>query len=238
MPQLNQWGQPVGDPLPDWQPRPRPGAVTLEGRYCRVVPFSTGHASALYRAYQQAADPRSWTWLFQQPPASEAEYQTLAGQMATSHDPVFYTIIARDTGQPVGTFSLMRIDQQNGIVEVGHVHFSPALQRTRMATEAHWLLMRYVFDTLGYRRYEWKCDSLNQPSRHAATRLGFHAEGLFRQALVYKGRTRDTSWFSIIDKEWPGRNQAFMAWLSPDNFDGEGRQRQSLQHIAQALARP
>lgn len=231
MSQVNQWGQPIGDALPGWTPRPRPEPVTLEGHDCRVVPFSLEHASALYAAYAKAPDPRSWTWLFQAPPASEADYQALARQMAGSLDPLFYTVIAKDTGQPVGTFALMRIDPASGIVEVGHVHFSPALQRTRMSTEAHWLLMRYVFETLGYRRYEWKCDSLNQPSRQAAIRLGFQFEGIFRQALVYKGRTRDTAWFSVIDSEWPRQDQVFSAWLNADNVDQAGRQLRSLAAI-------
>lgn len=148
-------------------------------------------------------------------------------------------MIDRATNRAVGTLALMRIDPANGVIEVGSVTFSPLLKRTPASTEAQYLLMKYAFDTLGYRRYEWKCDDLNAPSRKAAVRLGFRYEGTFRQAIVYKGRNRDTAWYSIVDGEWPAVAAAFEAWLSPDNFDTQGSQRQSLTAIraAQANAR-
>ena len=140
------------------------------------------------------------------------------------------------TGLPVGSLALMRIDPKNGVMEVGHVHFSPLLSRTPASTEAQWLLMRYAFETLGYRRYEWKCNSFNEPSRKAALRLGFQFEGRFRQALVIKGHNRDTDWFSIIDGEWPALNLAFQKWLAVDNFTADGKQRQSLETLRKASA--
>lgn len=144
-------------------------------------------------------------------------------------DPIHFAVIDQQTDQPIGSLALMRIDAKNGVVEVGHVHFSPLLSRTAMATEAHWLLMHYVFATLGYRRYEWKCNSLNEPSRRAALRLGFQYEGRFRQALVIKGHNRDTDWFSIIDSEWPQIDKAMQQWLAADNFSADGQQLRTLE---------
>ena len=144
-------------------------------------------------------------------------------------DPIHFAVIDQQTDQPIGSLALMRIDAKNGVVEVGHVHFSPLLSRPAMATEAHWLLMHYVFATLGYRRYEWKCNSLNEPSRRAALRLGFQYEGRFRQALVIKGHNRDTDWFSIIDSEWPQIDRAMRQWLAADNFSADGQQLRTLE---------
>lgn len=146
-------------------------------------------------------------------------------------------MVDRTTGKAVGTLALMRIDPTHGVIEVGNVMLSPLLQQTPASTEAQFLLMAYVFDTLGYRRYEWKCDSLNAPSRRTAARLGFQFEGIFRQAVVYKGRNRDTAWFSVIDTEWPLLRQAFEAWLSDDNQDAQGRQRRSLTQVRESLRR-
>jgi RimJ/RimL family protein N-acetyltransferase len=227
---VNCFGQPVGFPLDNWQPRPFPQSLSFQGRTCCLVPFDAGqHAAALYDAYAQAADGRDWTWMFAGPFASEADYLTLAQQMMQSRDPLHFTVIDGKNGKPVGTLALMRIVPEHGVMEVGHVAFSPLLQRTVMATEAHYLLMRYAFDDLGYRRYEWKCDSCNQPSRRAALRLGFQFEGTFRQAMVYKGRSRDTSWFSVIDSDWPRVKQGFERWLAEDNFTAEGAQREKLE---------
>lgn len=158
-------------------------------------------------------------------------YREYCERAAASEDPLHFAVIARASGRAVGTLALMRIDPPNGVAEVGHVTFSPLLKRTPVSTEAQFLLMRRVFDELGYRRYEWKCDSLNAPSRQAALRLGFQFEGIFRQAVVYKGRSRDTAWFSIIDGEWPARRAAFEQWLAPENFDAQGRQRARLQAL-------
>lgn len=236
MSQLNQFGQSIGDALPDWQPRQHPQRVTLEGRYCRLEPLSLKHADALFAAHQQAEDTRGWTWLLREPESSVEEYRQWVASVEMLQDPIQFAVIDTRTQLPVGSLALMRIDPNNGVMEVGHVHFSPLLSRTPASTEAQWLLMRYAFETLGYRRYEWKCNSFNKPSRKAALRLGFQFEGRFRQALVIKGHNRDTDWFSIIDSEWPALNQVFEKWLAVDNFTADGKQHQSLETLRKASA--
>ncbi|AJF72000.1 GNAT family acetyltransferase [Raoultella ornithinolytica] len=231
MSQHNHFGQPVGDALPDWQPRPAPQRHTLQGRLCYLEPLAGKHAEALFAAHQLAPDTRSWTWLLREPDSSVEEFSAWVASVAELRDPLHFAVIDRQTRLPVGSLALMRIDANNGVIEVGHVHFSPLLSRTAMATEAHWLLMRYAFDTLGYRRYEWKCNSLNEPSRRAARRLGFHYEGRFRQALVIKGHNRDTDWFSIIDAEWPQIDSAMQRWLASDNFSADGQQIRTLESL-------
>lgn len=227
--EYNPYGQPVGMPMPGWTPRPLPGPVTLDGRYCRLEPLDAArHAADLFAAYATAPDDRGWTYLAYGPFADEAAFRAHAEAMAATTDPRHFAVIALGTGKAVGTLSLMRQDAANGVVEVGWVTFSPRLQRSPASTEAQFLLMRYAFDTLGYRRYEWKCDSLNGPSRKAALRLGFRFEGIFRQAVVYKGRNRDTAWYSIVDGEWPRLRRAFETWLEPGNFDADGRQHHPL----------
>ncbi|WP_433690053.1 GNAT family N-acetyltransferase [Kosakonia cowanii] len=228
MTQVNQYQQPVGEALPDWQPRPFPQRLTFEGHFCRLEPLSIDHAAELFQAHQQAPDNRSWTWLTREPEQNEAEYRHWVESNCALRDPIHFAVIDLCTGKPVGSLALMRIDSENGVMEVGHVHFSPLLSRTPASTEAHWLLMHYAFNTLGYRRYEWKCHSLNEPSRRAALRLGFQFEGRFRQAMVRKGHNRDTDWFSIIDGEWPAVDQALQRWLAADNFTADGKQRASL----------
>ena len=230
MNQFNQFGQPVGDELIDWQPRPHPERVELNGRYCTLTPLRPEHAAALFAAYNLAEDTRSWTWLLREPDANVEAFTAWVESVCTLSDPIHFTVIDNQTQAPVGTLALMRIDPKNGVVEVGHVHFSPLLSRTPMSTEAQYLLMRYVFEVLGYRRVEWKCNSLNEPSRRAALRLGFQYEGRFRQALVTKGHNRDTDWFSIIDKEWETRDRAFQNWLAADNFSADGKQIKSLEN--------
>ncbi|MBF4177851.1 GNAT family N-acetyltransferase [Lelliottia nimipressuralis] len=230
MNQFNQFGQPVGDELIDWQPRPHPERVELNGRYCTLTPLRPEHAAALFAAYQLAEDTRSWTWLLREPDANVEAFTAWVESVCALSDPIHFAVIDNQTQAPVGTLALMRIDPKNGVVEVGHVHFSPLLSRTPMSTEAQYLLMRYVFEVLGYRRVEWKCNSLNEPSRRAALRLGFQYEGRFRQALVAKGHNRDTDWFSIIDKEWETRDRAFENWLAADNFSADGKQIKSLEN--------
>ncbi|UFH50671.1 GNAT family N-acetyltransferase [Pseudomonas sp. KNUC1026] len=204
MPRLNDFNQPLGEPVEAWQPRPQPEGVTLTGCHCRLEPLDAArHADALYTAYSQAADGRDWTYLFVGPFDSAEQYREYTTAIARSTDPRHYAIIDLNSGEPVGTIALMRIDPAHGVIEVGSVTFSPLLKQSVLSTEAQYLLMRYVFDTLGYRRYEWKCDSLNEPSRRAAQRLGFTFEGIFRQAVIYKGRSRDTAWFSLLAQEWP-----------------------------------
>lgn len=232
---LNRHQQPIGFPLPDWQPRATPSPVTLQGRRCRLEPFNAAaHGRALFAAYARAPDERDWTYLFCGPFADEAAYLAHARSMEASCDPLHFTVIELQRGQPVGTLALMRIDAKNGVIEVGHVTFSPLLKRSIMSTEAHFLLMHYVLEQLGYRRYEWKCDSCNAPSRNAAQRLGFQFEGIFRQALVYKGRSRDTAWFSIIDSEWLRLKQGFERWLAAENFSADGQQINRLESLRAA----
>jgi RimJ/RimL family protein N-acetyltransferase len=226
----NAYGQPVGAPLPDWQARAWPSYETFSGDYCRLEPLSAErHGRELYAAYAQAPDGRDWTYMFAEPFADEAAYLAYAHQLENGRDPMHFAVIDRVSNRAVGSLALMRIDATHGSVEVGHVAFSPLLKQTRMATEAHYLLMRYACEKLGYRRYEWKCDSCNQPSRKAALRLGFKLEGTFRQAIVYKNRSRDTCWFSIIDSEWPQVKLGFERWLAAENFTAEGTQRERLE---------
>ncbi len=208
----------------------------MTGRFCAVVPLSAReHAADLYAAQALDGDGRMWTWMPNGPWASEAEYAAWAEAAEASEDPQFFAVVESVTGKPVGTCSYLRIDPANGVVEVGWIAWSPLLQQTPAATEAMYLMMARVFDDLGYRRYEWKCNDLNAASKRAAERLGFTFEGLFRQAVVVKGRNRDTAWYSILDHEWPRAKAAFEAWLSPDNFDEDGLQKRSLTDIRNAL---
>ncbi len=224
----DEHGRPVGPPLPGWRAARRPGAAVLTGRWCRLEPLDPGrHAADLHAAYSSAPDGRDWTYLSMDRFATPEACRAWADAAAASTDPRHYAVVD-PSGRALGTLALMRQDPANGVVEVGTVVFSRALQRTPMSTEAQYLLMRHVFDDLGYRRYEWKCDSLNEGSRRAALRLGFTYEGTFRQAVVYKGRNRDTAWFSMLDGEWPRVRAALEEWLRPANFDADGRQRRAL----------
>lgn len=231
----NEFGQPIGPPLPDWSPRPHPPRTAIAGRFCRVEPLDPDrHAAELFDAVSEDADGRNWTYLPHGPYPAFGPYRDYLAAAARRDDPLVHAIVDGTRGSAVGVASLMRIDRAAGVVEIGGINYSPRLQRKPAATEAMYLLMRRVFDELGYRRYEWKCDALNAPSRAAAARLGFHYEGLFRQATVYKGRSRDTAWFSIIDSEWPALRRAFERWLDPANFDAAGRQRQPLASFQQS----
>jgi RimJ/RimL family protein N-acetyltransferase len=199
----------------------------MAGRYCRIERLAAStHADALFDANARDVEGRMWTYLPYGPFASAAEYRLWVESVQDKTDPMFFAIVAR--GEAVGVASYLRTDLENGSIEVGHLAYSPGLQRSTAATEAMYLMMRHVFDDLGYRRYEWKCDSLNAPSRRAAERLGFTYEGTFRQALVRRGRNRDNAWFSIIDGEWPAVRDRFEMWLDPSNFDADGRQRRSI----------
>ena len=225
----NEYGQSIGPLLPGWTARPLPPRRAIEGRYCVLEPLDAArHADDLHAAYAQAPDGRDWTYLFVERPVDLAGTRAHIERAARSSDPMHFAVIDRHSGRAVGTLALMRIDPANGAIEVGSVTFSPLLKQTPMSTEAQYLLMKLAFDELGYRRYEWKCDNFNEPSKRAATRLGFRFEGIFRQAVVYKGRSRDTAWFSITDGEWPMLRTAFERWLAPGNFDAEGRQRMAL----------
>lgn len=236
---LSPLGLPIGEALPDWTPRQPPPRTPMVGRTCRVEPLDPArHADALFAANAEDREARMWTYLAYGPfPTAEAYREWLDGA-APKPDPLMHAIVDASAGQAVGLAALMRIDPAMGVIEVGHLAFPPRLQRTVAATEALSLLMRRVFDELGYRRLEWKCDALNTPSRAAAERLGFRYEGLFRQAIVTKGRNRDTTWYSIIDGEWPAIRTAHDRWLDPANFDAEGRQRQSLRALVEEALGP
>ncbi|MFJ6793647.1 GNAT family N-acetyltransferase [Streptomyces sp. NPDC091268] len=232
---LNEYGQPVGEPLPDWSPRPLPGAVTLRGDRCRLEPLNADrHAADLYAAYSSGPDHRDWTYMAAGPFEDEAAYRRHAEAAAAGSDPRHYAVIDLGRERAVGTLSLMRQTPVHGVVEVGNVMFSPLMKRSPISTEAQYLAMRYAFDDLGYRRYEWKCDSLNAPSRRTAERLGFTFEGVFRQAVVYKGRNRDTAWYSVLDTQWPAVERALRSWLAPENFDADGVQRRTLADVRAA----
>ena len=231
----NALGQPIGAPLPEWTQRPRPVRTVLQGRFCRLEPLDPErHTASLYAAFALDTERRGWTYLPVGPFDALDGFRAYIESIGVGDDPVFYAVIDRATAQPAGYASLMRIDPKSGVIEVGSINYSPLLQRKPAATEAMYLLMRYVFDTLGYRRYEWKCNALNEPSRAAAARLGFTYEGTFRQAMVVKGHNRDTAWFSILDGEWPPLKAAFERWLAPENFDPTGNQRRSLADLRTA----
>jgi len=228
-PRMNALGQPIGWPLPDWTPRPLPPRSPIAGRFCRVEPLDpVRHADALFDANAEDGEARNWTYLAYGPFGDRDSYRRWLEEMATREDPLFHAVVDAGTGRAVGVASYLRIDRNAGVIEVGHLNFSPRLQRRPAATEAMALMMRRAFDELGYRRYEWKCDVLNAPSLAAAKRLGFTYEGTFRQATVTKQRNRDTAWFSILDREWPTIRGAFDGWLDAGNFDAEGRQRRPL----------
>lgn len=236
--QHNDLGQPVGFSLPNWKPPEAPAREPMEGRFCRVEPIHPGlHAASLHAANAMDVEGRMWTYLPYGPFDTLESYRAWAEEMCRCSDPLFYAIIDRATDRAVGVASYLRIDPRAGSIEVGHISYSPLLQRTPAGTEAMFLMMERAF-TLGYRRYEWKCDALNGPSRAAAQRLGFSFEGVFRQAAVVKGRNRDTAWFAVIDREWPALREAFQRWLHPANFDERGRQRARLSALAVSEAAP
>lgn len=219
---------PLGAALPGWTARPRPRPVALEGRHCRIEPLDMArHGDDLVAAFR-ATDESSWTYLFVGPFADDASVRAWLTDAANSTDYVYSAVVDRKSGRAGGVCAYMRPDPANGVVEIGSIHYSDALKRTPATTEAMYLLMRNVFDELGYRRYEWKCHSLNAPSRRAALRLGFRFEGIFRNHLVVKGHNRDTAWFSVLDSEWPALKSAYESWLAPENVDREGRQRRPL----------
>lgn len=234
----NAFGQPVGEALPGWSARSFPPSTPLVGRGCRLEPLAIEHARELHEADRSTADDAAWTYIAEEPIRDLADYESWVVKSIARSDLRFFAIVDAERGAATGRAAFMRIDPVNGTIEIGHIKFSPALQRTVAATEAMFLMMRRAFDELGYRRLEWKCDSLNAPSRAAAERLGFRFEGIFRQAVVVKGRNRDTAWYSIIDKEWPPLREAFEAWLAPRNFTADGRQVRRLGELIAAYRRP
>ena len=233
--EFNNLGQPIGAPIPNWKSLAHPGRELIEGRFCRLEPLHPErHGRSLFDANALDGAGGNWTYLPYGPFNSFASYRDWLAEFAECSDPLFFAIVDKVVGTAVGVASYLRIDSNNGSIEVGHLNFSPLLQRKPAATEAMYLMMKTAF-CLGYRRYEWKCNALNTPSRRAAQRLGFSFEGVFRQAAVTKGRNRDTAWYSVIDQEWPLLQGAFQQWLAEENFDEQEKQKKSLSELTAPL---
>lgn len=218
--------------LENWTGCPRPERTALEGRFARLEPLSAArHGDGLFSAATIDDAAARFTYLPEIPPSSRADFQPWLETAQASDDPLYFVVIDKANGVIGGRQTLMRITEAMGVIEIGHIYWGSQIARTPVATEAFFLFARYVFDTLGYRRFEWKCDNANEPSKRAALRFGMTPEGVFRQAAVVKGRNRDTAWFSIIDAEWPNIRDAFTQWLDPANFDAEGRQIRRLEEM-------
>ena len=225
----------LGTPVPDWQAPQPPAAEPMQGRFCRLEPLDPErHAADLYAAHALDIEGKNWRYLPYGPFVGLDAYRAWMIQTCLGRDPLFFAIIDTATGYAVGVCSYLRIDPRMGTIEVGHLNYSPLLQKQPAATEAMVLMMARAF-ALGYRRYEWKCNALNWPSRVAAQRLGLSYEGLFRQAAVIKGYNRDTAWYAAIDQEWPSLQRAFQRWLNPANFDWQGQQRERLSDLTKAV---
>lgn len=229
---MDKTGATQGRPLPGWTPPPRPGGV-IEGARVRLEPLDAdAHAADLFRAF--GGQEALWEYMAYGPFPSASAYHRWVRDNQGKDDPVFYAIRNRATGHAEGVAAFLRITPDMGVIELGHICLSPALQKGAAATEALVLMMAWAFGA-GYRRFEWKCDTLNLPSRRAAQRLGFSFEGIFRNHLIIKGRNRDTAWFSVIDSDWPGLSEAFGCWLSPANFDSSGQQRDRLSDLTRLV---
>ena len=234
-PELNTLTQPIGFAVPSWEPPAFPAHEATEGQYSRLEPLNPDrHAAALYAANALDAEGRNWTYISYGPFETLENYIDWMNQTCFGSDPMFFAIIEKTKDEAVGVGSYLNIKPGNGTIEVGHLNYSPLLQRTTAATEVIYLMMQNVFD-LGYRRCEWKCNALNADSRTAAQRFGFSFEGIFRQATIAKGRNRDTAWYSIIDREWPRMRDAFLRWLDPNNFDEDGKQRTRLSELTDPI---
>lgn len=221
-------GLPIGPEVPA-HAASRPERRVIAGRFIRLEPLDPDrHSSSLWQDTHGTNAAARWQYLFDEPFADEQSFHGFLDRKAASTDPLFYTIVDQSTGRAVGFETLMRIDPTHRCIEVGNILYGKSLQRTPGATEAQYLLMKYIFEDLGYRRYEWKCNALNEPSRGAAVRFGFSFEGIFRKHMIVRGRNRDTAWYSMLDEEWPAAKAAFEHWLAPSNFDGASAQRQSL----------
>jgi RimJ/RimL family protein N-acetyltransferase len=215
--------------LSGWTARPRPERSVLSGRYATLAPLDPQiHGDDLYAASMAPGAEHRFRWLFEEP-AGRTDFDAWLARSAASQDPLFFAVIDNATGRTQGRQALMRIDPAHGVIEIGNILWGPDIARGRVATEAQYLFMAHAFDGLGYRRYEWKCNALNLPSRRAAERFGFTFEGEFRQHMVVKGESRDTAWFAVIDRDWPALKARYEAWLDPANFDSAGRQRRRLQ---------
>lgn len=225
---INKYGQPVGFPLPDWQPAPFPSRSPLRGQHCNLVPLETAHCEALFQAYSLTEDDRDWTWLGAEKPASLQDMMRWIQNKIQDVTLVPWAVTDIRHARPVGVVCYSNIDAVNGALEIGHVTWSPLMQQTSMGTDALYRLLKNAF-ALGYRRVAWRCDSLNMASRKAAERVGFSFEGRFRQAMTRKQRNRDTDWLSVIDAEWPVIEKALSGWLSLENFDRNGAQKRSME---------
>lgn len=223
-----------------WTGAQPPRREVLSGRYCRLEPVDPPrHAADLFElSHGPQGDPAIWIYMGYGPFADFAGFQTWLVERAASNDPLFFTVIDLATGRATGVASFLRMVPADGVIETGHIWYTPIMQRTRAATEAIFLMARYAFDTLGNRRFEWKCNARNAPSQRAARRFGFTFEGIFRQHMVIKGRNRDTAWYAMIDRDWPGIKAAFEAWLDPANFDSAGREKKKLNAASAAGAQP
>ena len=228
---LNELGQPIGKLVKDWVTPDQPHRSSIAGRHCTIEPLSfEAHSTQLFEAYSQDKTGANWTYLPYGPFENSKHFHAWVAEQSEKLDPLFFAVVESASGAAVGVVSYMRITPGAGSIEIGHIHFSPKLQGTAAATEALYLTLQHIF-SIGYRRCEWKCNALNEASRKAATRLGFTFEGVFRQTGVVKGRNRDTAWFSILDHEWPVLDQAFQAWLAPENFSASGSQKQRLSEL-------
>lgn len=218
------------DDLTNWRGAPVPERVVLEGRYVRLEPLSAAlHGDDLFEASSIADIGERFRWLFENPPESREAFEAWLRKVEASTDPLFFAVIDKASGKVAGRQTLMRIDAANGVIEIGNIYWGPLVSRKPAATEALFLFASYIFDRLGYRRFEWKCNNRNEPSKRAAERFGFTHEGVFRQHMVVKGENRDTAWYAMIDKDWPAIRAGFEAWLSPENFSGEGQQKRRLE---------
>jgi len=227
---FSQLPQQTGTPLAEWVPCQHPPKKTLQGQYCRLEPVTVAqHSANLWQAFSADTEHRIWTYMGYGPFDHQSQLEDWINATCLGNDPLFYAIVEQSSGKALGVASYLRIQPAVGVIEVGHINFSPALQQTTAATEAMYLMMKNAFD-LGYRRYEWKCDNLNQGSKAAAKRLGFSYDGLFKQATIYKGRNRDTAWFSILDSDWGGLKPGYERWLAVDNFDAQGKQQAALHY--------
>lgn len=223
----------MGHDLSCWTRRPRPARIVMDGRYTRLEPLDPArHGDALFEQSATSGAEERFRYLFEQPPATSADFQPWLDTMSQSQDPMFWAVVDKTSGRAAGRQALMRIEPAHGVIEIGSILWGPAIARTRVATEALYLFAAHVFEDLGYRRFEWKCHNDNVPSKRAARRFGFTYEGLFRQHMVAKGANRDTAWFSMLDKEWPAIKAAYEAWLAPENFEEAGRQKTRLRAAA------
>lgn len=215
--------------LANWTPRSRPARAVLAGRYVRLEPLDAAkHGDDLFEASSAEHSTERFRYLFEEAASDRGVFQAWLEKVEASEDPLFYAVVDNATGKAVGRQTLMRIDANNGVIEIGNIYWGPKLSRTPGATEALFLFADHIFD-LGYRRYEWKCNNGNEPSKRAAERFGFSFEGVFRQHMIQKGKNRDTAWFAMIDSEWPALKAAYEAWLDPSNFDAAGQQVKRLE---------